>query len=75
VCPSESCAQSKVGELDVPGSIDENIIWLDVAMNKAHGMNAFNCTRQFGNVKSRQRLSRQVYFVKEKIPNHQLAKV
>ncbi len=50
VGPTESCAETEIGELDVTGSIDENIVWLDVSVDEAHRMDTLDGADKFGNV-------------------------
>ena len=49
----ETSRQAKIRQLDVPLSIDKDIVGLNVTMNKAKLMNTFESQDTFGNVKSR----------------------
>lgn len=58
----ETSRQAKIRQLDVPLSIDKDIVGLNVTMNKAKLMNTFESQDTFGNVKSRHILLKRIVF-------------
>ena len=55
VGPAEAGAESKVGELDVPVGVDQDVVGLDVPMDEAHLVHAVHRAHQLGDVKSKQK--------------------
>ena len=49
--PPESGAEAKVGQFDVSVTTNEDVVRLDVTMNKAHVVNRGNRVDQLGGVK------------------------
>ena len=56
VRPSESGAESEVGEFDVSVTVDEHVVRLDVAVNEAHPVHAVDGQHQLGDEEPRQLL-------------------
>ena len=52
VGPPEAGAEAEVGEFDVPGTVDEDVVGLDVTVDEAQGVDVFHGQRQFGRVES-----------------------
>ena len=52
VCPAETGAQAKVCQFYVSISIDQNIVWFNVAVNETHFMNTLHCAHQLRNIES-----------------------
>lgn len=50
MCPAEASAKAKVGQLNVSVSVYEDVIWLDVAMDEAHFVNALHSTGELCDV-------------------------
>ena len=53
--PAEASAESKVGELDVPVGVDQDVVGLDVPMNEAHLVHAVHRAHQLRDVKSKKK--------------------
>ena len=53
VSPSEAGAEAEIRELDVASRVNENVVRLDIPVNKSHGMHAGHCADQLGNIKPR----------------------
>ena len=49
--PPESGAEAKVGELDVPHLVDEDVVRLDVPVDEPHLMNAVHGADKFTDIK------------------------
>ena len=56
MCPSKSCAQTKVCELDVTVGSNEDVVRFDVAMNESHPMDRLYGTDELCDVEERQML-------------------
>ena len=56
VSPSESGAETEVGELNVSTTVDEHVVGLDVAVYKAHPVHAVDRQNQLGDEELRQPL-------------------
>jgi len=54
VGPSESRAETEVGEFDVSATVDEHVVGLDVAVYEAHPVYAVNRQHQLGDEELRQ---------------------
>ena len=52
VGPTQAGAKAKVGEFDVAGTVDEDVVGLDVPVDEAQGVDVFHGQRQFGRVES-----------------------
>ncbi len=51
VRPPEPSAEAEIGQLNVTLGVDQNVVRLDVAMDEAQLVDAFNGADQFGSVK------------------------
>lgn len=56
VGPSESSAETEVGELDVSATIDKHVVGLDVAVDEAHPVYTVDRQYQLGDEELRQSL-------------------
>ena len=51
VRPSEASAESKVCELDVTHFVNQDVVWLNVAVDEAHLVDAVHSADQLADVK------------------------
>lgn len=61
VCPPKARAEAKVGQLDVPVEVYEDVVGLDVAVDEAHLVDALDGQRQLCHVEARQGLGEDAH--------------
>lgn len=66
VGPAETGAEAEVGEFDVAVTVDEDVVWFDVAVDEAHLVHALHRARQLRDVEPRQVLFEDAQFYQQR---------